>query len=800
MIRNYLKIALRNFKRNSVISAINLFGLTFGLAIVALIALYVQNELTYDAYHVDSEDIYRIDEIVELNGYSLGNARVCAPMGPYLEKNFLKVINQTRVTRPEELIFELGQNTFEEEIIYADSSFFQIFSFDFIYGDSKNALTEPFNLVLTRSVSEKFYGDANPVGKVIKAGNNRLYKVTAVVEDSPQNTHLKVNLISSFISQYNLMEGENKIDGWGLNYNSYTTYIKLNKSYSLDEFTADFSVVTKTFFSDNPDHVYKHSFLPIEDIYLHHGGGGSLSRVILFAVIGIFVLIIACINYMNLKTADSLKRLKEIGMRKVMGANRKQLIRQLLFESIGLSLASLIFALTLAEVLLPLFNSILQKDLSFDYLSNWPLSVSFIVLGCVSGFLAGSYPAFYLSTIIPVNALKGKFVFGSRHAFFRNALVVFQFAITIFLICCTGIIFMQIRHTTKSDLGFQKENILVVKLQSKKTDQHSNTLSDHSANTAIQIRNELMGIPEISSVSIASGFPFGSIMVGHYLSEGVEKQQVFVSYLIDANFIDLLQLKIIEGDKFSPEGPIQKNDVIINETLAKKMNWDDPIGKIFTSTDGEPEDFRVIGLVKDFHTKSFKTKIYPVYLKYDEHPKFFRTLGIKYNSSNPPSLVSKIENLCNAIDPSQEYTIEFLAQVVENVYMDEYRTGKMFTNFAILAIIIASLGLYGLALFISRQKTKEIGVRKVFGGSIFEIIFILSKNFLKLIIISAIIAIPVAWFYTDKWLQSFIYQVENRWFVFVLATILAVVIAFATIFYQSYKAASSNPVDALKYE
>jgi len=799
MIKNYLKIALRSIKRNQVISAINLFGLTVGLAVVALIALYVQNELTYDAYHEDSENIYRIDELVEC-GYNIHKYRVCAPMGPYLKKNFPKVINQTRVSRPESLIFELGQNTFEEELFYADSSFFEMFSFDFIYGDPTTALVEPFSLVLTKLVAEKFYGLANPVGEVVKASNNRLYKVTAVVKDAPKNTHLKVNIISSFISQYQFIEGENKIDGWGLDYNSYATYIKLSKGYSIAQFITDFSVVTKTFFSDNPNHVYKHSFRPIEDIYLHYGGGGSLSRVILFGVIGIFVLIIACINYMNLKTADSLKRLKEIGMRKVIGATRKQLIKQQLLETIGLSFISLILALTLAEILLPLFNSILQKDLNFAYLSNWPLSLSFVLLAFITGALAGFYPAFYLSAIIPVNALKGKFVFGSRHAIFRNTLVVLQFAITIFLICCTGIIFLQIRHTTKTDLGFQKENVLILKLHPKKTNPNSYQLTDYNDNTAIQIKNGLMAIPEISSTSIASGFPFGGIMLGSYAAEGIEEEQVFLSYLVDHSFTSLLNLKLIEGAVFSEDGSIRENDVIINQTLAKEMNWENPIGKTFKSKDDETQEYRVIGMVKDFHVNSFKTQIHPVYLKYDEQPKHFRSIGIKYNSSNAQGLISKIENICNDVDQSQEFTIKFLSQIVEEQYKEEYRTGKMFTNFAILAIIIASLGLYGLALFISRQKTKEIGVRKVFGGSTSEIIFILSKNFLKLILISAIIAIPVAWYYTDKWLQAFVYQVENRWMVFVFATLLAIVIAFLTIFYQSYRAASSNPVDSLKYE
>ncbi len=800
MIRSYFKIAIRNFLKNKAISGINLFGLTFGLAVAALVALYEQNELTYDSFHDNSEDIYRIDELVELGGFSLGNSRVCAPMGPYLLNNFPKVIGQTRMTRPNKLSFDVNENVFEEDMMYADSSFFSIFSFDFIYGNPKTALIEPFSLVLTKDVSEKFFGKINPLGSVLKAQNNRLYKVTAVIKNPPKNTHLKVNVLSSFMSLYQLIEGENKIDGWGLDYNSYSTYIKLEKNHPLEKFEADFQVVVKTFLSDNPEHAYSYQFQAIEDIYLHHDGGGNLSRVILFGVIGIFVLIIACINYMNLKTADSLKRLKEIGMRKVMGANRQQLIKQLLLESIGLSILSLIFALTLAEILLPLFNHILQKDLSFDYISNWPLSLSFIVLALISGFLAGTYPAFYLSAIIPVDALKGKFVFGSWHAFFRNALVVLQFAITIFLICCTGIIFMQIRHTVNTDLGFDKENVMILNLQSKKIDPHANTATDYSDNTAILIRNELQTIPEISSASIASGFPFGSTMVGHYMAEGVEKRQIFISYLIDDHFIDLLRLKIIEGVGINENTVMQENDVIINETMAKKLNWDQPLGKTFRSDDDKTKEFRVIGLVKDFHTRSFKDRIYPVYLKYDERPKYFRTIGLKYTSSDPQKLIEKISRLCDKIDPSQEYSFKFLSQKVEDQYMEEYRTGQMFNNFAILAILIASLGLYGLALFISRQKTKEVGVRKVFGGSIAEIILMLSKNFLKLIIIAAMIGIPVAWYYTDKWLQAFVYQVENRWIVFVLATILAIIIAFVTIFYQSYKAARSNPVDALKYE
>ena len=290
------------------------------------------------------------------------------------------------------------------------------------------------------------------------------------------------------------------------------------------------------------------------------------------------------------------------------------------------------------------------------------------------------------------------------------------------------------------------------------------------------------------------------MMIGHYVSEEIKKEQVFVSYLIDKNYVDLLNLKIINGVGFSEQGSTQNNDVIINETLARKMNWDNPIGQSFTSNDDKTQKYKVIGVVKDYFVKSFRERIYPVYLKYDEHPKYFSSIGIKYHSANVQDLISRIEDLCHDIDISKKVSIKFLSQIVEDEYKEEYRTGKMFSYFAILAIIIAAMGLYGLALFISRQKTKEIGVRKVFGGSVYEIIFLLSKNFVKLVVIAAIIGVPVAWYYMDKWLQAFVYQVENRWIIFVLATALAIVIAFVTIFYQSFRAATSNPVDAIKYE
>ncbi|MCD4730762.1 MAG: ABC transporter permease [Bacteroidales bacterium] len=803
MIRNYFIVALRNLRRNLTFSIINILGLTCGLAITSLIVLYVVNELSYDSYHKDSKNIYRIFSTMKFHKSRAEGAQVNAPMGPYLVENFPKVISQTTVSSyKNNCKIIIGEKSFEEEFIYADNNFFQFFTLKFIYGDSKTALIEPFSLILTEKMALKFFGDINPIGEVVKDGNDKLYKVTAVIENVPENSHLKFDILSSFSTQYAFNEGENKINGWGMKYNTYTTFIKLSPDFSPKELSAGLSKIAEVYLSDNP--MFKHSFSlqELEKIYLDYGGGGSRSRIILFSVIGFFVLIIACINYMNLNMANSVTRLKEIGMRKVLGAIRKQLIRQLLFESIILSLVSLILALTLAEILLPLFNTILQKNLYFEYVTDWSLSLSFIALALITGFIAGYYPAFYLSAIKPVNALKGKFVFGSKHSFFRNVLIIFQFSITIFLICCSGIIYMQIRHNNTADLGFKKENILTLDLSFKSNNNATTAqLNERHNRTTIQIKNELSKFPEVSNISVASGFPFGNMMAGHYLFEELDGEKTLISYSVDANYIDLLGLKMIEGREFSEQNSNEKNNVIINETFAKQLNWENPIDKTFTYNDDEEKrKLKVIGIIKDFHIKSFHEKIYPIYLEYSDELTYFRSIGMKLNSTNIQEVISKIEDACKDIDMSSEVTTSFLAQSVEDEYMDEYRTGQMFTSFAIIAIIIASMGLYGLALFFCRQKTKEIGIRKVYGSSINEIIGIISKNFIKFIVISALIGIPTAWFYTDKWLQSFVYQVENRWIVFVLATFFTVIISYITILYHSIKTARTNPIDVIRFE
>ncbi len=795
MLRNYFKIALRNLKRNPTFSIINFLGLTFGLAITSLIVLYVSNDLSYDKYHKDSDRIYRLYREAHVHGFIMSGADVSSLMGPYLKETYSFVETQTRVSRKTGFKIFYKDNSFKEEMNYADSTFFDIFTLDFKYGDKSTALETPFSLVITEEISNKVFGDINPVGEVIKSDNNISYTISAVIENVPKNSHFQFDILCSFSTKRKL--GSPSKDGWGFRYESFKTYIKLKEGVSVETLTAEFPQIIDTYLKDINETKYFFDVQPMEDIYLYHGGGGDLNRIILFSVIGIFVLLIACINYMNLNTAESIRRMKEIGMRKVLGAHRRELVSQLLIESVLFSFISMILALTLAEILLPIFNIILQKELRFNYFSNWPLTLSFVCIALFTGFMAGTYPAFYLSSIKPVNSLKGKFVFGSIHGRIRNILVVFQFAVTIFLLSCTGIIYMQIIHSTNTDLGFNDKNVLIIDISPK--DRRSGPDQQKLISLTKSLKAELTKIPEISNISISATFPFGSTMIGTYHFKEIDQDKNIITYKVDAAFTDLLEMEIIDGRGFSELNSTEENNVIINQAMVKMLGFENPLGKTFTDKENQNK-YTIIGVVKDFHRASMHQPITSTMLNCTNKFLYYSAIGLKINSEKIESVKMRIDELIEDYDFSYDFESWFISQSIQGEYTKEVNTARMFTNFAIVAIIIACMGLYGLALFMSRQKTKEIGIRKIFGSSVREIIVQLSKKFVLLVLIAAVIAIPVAWYYTDVWLREFVYQVEGRWIVFVLATIIAVIIAFVTIFYQSLRAASGNPVDAIRYE
>lgn len=788
MIKNYVIVAIRNLKRNAVFTGINILGLTLGLAINAIIVLYLVNELTYDTYHKNSKQIYRLFQEINFGGSATGmGPEVNALLGPYLVKNYPDIITQARFSAENTIKFKLGDNNFNEKIYYADTSFFDIFTCKCKYGNLRSALKEPFSLVLTENAARKFFGEIDPIGKTIAGSNGRSYTVSAVIKNIPENSHFKFDVLSSFSSLYYLDDYKDKIDGWGTNYSTFHTYFKIKQGFNIKKIETELPNIIKTYLSENSFLKYKLSIQPLEAIYLHYDGGGSISRIILFGVIGILVLLIPCINYMNLNTAESIKRLKEVGVRKVVGASQKQLIIQFLFESIMISLISLILALILAEIIIPVFNSVLSKNLAFSYFDQWPLSLGFIVIALFAGILAGSYPAFYLSSFNSNDALKGKFLFGSTKAFLRNSFIVLQFAISIFLICCTGIILMQIRYSNNSGLGFKKENIVTIQLPFQ---------GNVNPNLFVE---QLSKIPEIIKISIASGTPFTFQVFGHSSFDETHAKQLSELYYTDANYIDILDLNIIEGRKFLKGNANENNNVIINETLARKLNWENPIGRKFKDTEGTTE-YSIIGIVKDFHTGSFHTPIYPCFLAYTDDTKKLSTIVCEIKSGKVNEILNKINQVDQSLYTESDLDVKYLEQEVEKAYTEELRTGNMFMYFAIIAIFITLIGLYGLALFIAREKTKEIGIRKVFGSSVSAVVRLLAMQFIKVVVIALVIAIPVAWYYSNQWLHAFTYQIDNKWIIFAVASITIITISAITVIYQSFKAANSNPIDAIRYE
>lgn len=788
MLRNYLIVAIRNLKRNYTFTGINILGLTLGLSISAIILLYLVNELTYDKYHKDSKQIYRLFQEVAIGSEAKGmGPEVNAPLGPYLVKNYPEIIEQARITRENIIKFKLGDISMNEKIFYADPSIFKIFTIKFIYGNPKAALEDPFSLVLTENYAKKLFGNIDPTGNTITDLNKNIYTVTAVIKNIPENSHFKFNILSSFSTLNSLNDYKENIDGWGFNYQNFYTYIKVQKDFNVNKFDVELSKIVTRYLSENSFFKFKLSLQPLEKIYLYYDGGGSITRIILFLVVGILILLIPCINYMNLNTAESIRRLKEVGVRKVVGATHKQLIKQFLFESILISLISLILAITLAEILLPLFNTILNKNLAFNYTEQWYVVIGFFIMALLVGTIAGSYPAFYLSSFSSYDALKGKFVFGSKKAFLRNSFIVFQFAISIFLICCTGIILMQIRYSNNSDLGFNQKNIITVRLPYR-SDINPDLLSEQFLKT-----------PEIQEISMASGTPFIFNMFGHFNFNETFNHKVVQVFYTDVNYFNLLDHQLLEGRKFSNEFSNENNNVIINETLAKELTWENPIGKTFKDSD-EKNEYTIIGIVKDFHTMSFHSRIMPTILIYSSDNSFLKTIVCKVDNKKIKETLKKINSITESTYPDVEVEIEFLENAIEKEYKEEIKTGYMFIYFAIIALFITIIGLYGLAMFIAKQKTKEIGIRKIFGSSISGIVKLLSKQFLKIIIIALIIALPAAWSYTKEWLSSFVFQLENKWIIFVFASVTIIIISFITILYQSLKAAISNPINAIRYE
>ncbi len=799
MIKNYLKSALRNIKRHKGYAFINITGLAIGMACCILILMYITTELSYDRYHVNADRIFRLGLDANMGGTTVVTPISNVPTAPTLIQDYPEVLNAVRIrTVSKRAVQHEDKIFFENGILYADSSVFQVFTFPMIKGDPNTALKPAYSIVLTEETARRYFGNEDPMGKILKFNNQYDFTVTGVIENVPHNSHFTFDMLCAYETLYDL--DREAMEEW-FNFRDYT-YLLLSEGFDYRELEQKFPALVEKYMGDMLKALggeIEFFLQPLTSIHLHSNmeneirPNSSITYIYIFFAIGLFILCIACINFMNLATARSSTRAKEVGMRKVVGAARKELIWQFLGESLIYSIFSLMIAILFVRFSLPFVESLSGREMSLNFAEMPWLVPSFIGLVILVGLVAGSYPALFLSSFRPAQVLKGNLKAGSAHSRLRSLLVVAQFIISISLIIGTGIILKQLNFMKNTNLGYEKENVIVVEIRDRNMQQSLDS-----------IKAEIQKISGVLSVSSSSLVPGQEPSVQPFIPEGyTEKQaQLMESFSVGHEFFPTLGMEIVKGRNFSPEyGTDSSTAVIINETAAKRYNWEDPIGKtIRVPTDevGKWQTYTVVGIVRDFHRTSLHSVIAPQLIGND--PGNFDTLAIRIHPENTDKTLILLRAKWKEVDPIRPFEFFYLDVMIDRLYGAEERLSDIFSSFSVFAIFIACLGLFGMASFAAEQRTKEIGIRKVLGASVPGVVVLLSKDFLKLIVLANVIAWPLAFFGMNKWLQNFAYKSGIGIWVFLYTGILAAGIALATVSYQSIKAALLNPVDAIKYE
>ena len=822
MLKNYFKIAWRNILKYRVNSLINILGLAIGLTCVILIGFYIQDELSYDTFFKDSDQIYRVNIDGKMGDNAFYAGYTPPPAGAALVDNFPEIESYTRIYRPNADVVEAktkdGQLVFNETNIYAvDANFLEVLSYPLAQGDPGTCLKETNSIVLTPQIAKKYFGDANPIGQTLFYGSEKQpLKVTGVLED--------LTSLPATVKFDMLMPVENFGDvayfNWSWVWLNMATYVKLSEKAANDPKTVAqleskfpemlrtqaagaFERIGQPFeeFLKNGNHWDLH-LQPLTDIHLRSGeivsaisDQADIQNLYIFGLIGFFIILLACVNFTNLATAQAGKRNKEIGIRKVLGSPRSQLIKLFLAEALLYTFIAAVFAVLLVFLLLPFFNSLTGKAILFlDIFSGeiWLILLGLIVL---TGFLAGIYPAFFLSAFKPVAVLKGGLT-ATKNGFLRNGLVVFQFVIAIVMVISTLIVFIQLRYIQQRDLGYDKENMLVIG--------NTETLRESEDS----FRQELAAMPQVraatSSTSIFTKGAFGDFYVPqtNEANQTVAKDIVLESYLVDDHFVSTLDLQILEGRGFDA----RFNDslsIVLNEAAAKQIGWINPIGQKIRYPGGNMEYYTVIGVVKDFNLQSLHESIQPFALfsktskSYDTGTSF---ITLKYKSADPKELLFAIENKWKSYQQNVPFQYSFLEDDLNAAYRSDQKLAKLYGIFTSLSIFIACLGLFGLVAFTAQQRTREMGIRKVLGANVAEIVKLLSADFLRLVLIAVIVASPIAWLAMNQWLQDFAYRIDIPLWVFVLAGVAAFAIALITVSFQAVKAAVANPVKSLRTE
>jgi putative ABC transport system permease protein len=782
MIKNYFKIALRNIKRNSTYSILNISGMAIGMASAILILLWVKDEWSYDRHFKNADDLYRVIENQNLSG---GGSSMIVPtpgaLAPALKEEYPEIIRSVRFC-PNPLTLKKGDEFIEETVTSVDKDFLKMFNIKFIRGDINTALNDPHNIVITEETAKKYFGDEEALGKTIPS-RGYMVTVTGVVKSMPHNSHIRFNFL---VPIEWLTELGAHINGWGERFNTYIELKKGTDSKIVDKKILDF--IKK----HNKESNSKIFLQNIKKIHLYSSGKyiaddyatGDITYVRILSLIAVFILIIACINFLNLSTAQSARRAREIGVRKVAGANKRKIIVQFLGESLMIVLVAHVIAMIFVELLLPGFNTLIGKQLTVNYQSaGLYIGLFTVVLFCV--LLAGSYPAFYLSSLKPLDIIKGVVKINPGNPKFRRVLVIFQFSLSILLIICTLIVKAQFKYIQNKNLGFNKDNIGYFMFPTRPSDPKLETL-----------KKELGSNPDILSVTRAWN-PFFNEGTRNGFTWAGKKEGDDVNFHVlgaDMDYASIYKLEIKEGRFFSSGFSTDNTAIVINEEAVKILDFKDPIGEIITTPQGSK--LNIIGVVKNFHIQSLHYKIGPLIMQLGESNNFY----IKMKPDKIISTVEFIKKTFKSFDPGLPIDFHFLDDDYDNLYRTEQRMGKIFGYFSFLAIIISCLGLIGLSSFMTQRRTKEIGIRKINGAKSIEIFSLLSREYIICVMISIIIACPIAWYAMNKWLQNFAYRIDISLWIFALAGSIAVLIALLTVSFQSYRAASRNPVEALRYE
>jgi putative ABC transport system permease protein len=800
MFRNYLKIAYRSLIKNKGFTAINILGLSVGLATSLLIVFYVVDELSYDRYNVNAGNIYRITEQIKFNGnegsYAVSEGPLMGSIKdlPGIEKYARMLPTESLFISPRKYFIKKGNEDIQEnKLIFAESNIFDVFTLPMIHGNPRDALSEPHSIVITESAAKKYFNKTAVIGQTLTLNDTGFYKVTGVLKDIPVQSHFNYDFFVSFSSL-----PESKLTNWG--FSGFHTYLMLKPGANVKALQAAITgIAIKEGYPpklwSTGDNYLREALTPLLDIHLRSTSqyelskGGSIQYVYIFSVIAIFILLIACVNFMNLSTARSSKRAKEVGVRKVLGSARKYLIAQFLTESILVTLVATITALLFAALALPLFNHVADKHLSFTLQSLSWLLPSLVIVVLVIGFLAGSYPAFYLSAFQPIEVLKGKIAAGFKGGFLRGFLVVFQFSISIFLIIGTLVIYNQLNYIHSKSLGFNRSQVLVIK-----------NVTNLGANAKL-LKQELKQFPGVVSTTMSGYLPTGEdrSITALFPNQPIDlKDDVITQFWpVDEDYISTMGIQLVAGRNFSSEMATDSSAIIVNEAYAKRLDVKNPLGKIVYRDTYGIQPYHIIGVMKDFNFSSLHDKIGNAVL-YDAENR--GAISVKVKTANLPALLSQLESKWKSMAPNQPFTYSFMDEDFDATYRSEQRIGTLFIAFSILAILIACLGLFGLAAYAAEQRNKEIGVRKVLGASVSGIVSLLSMDFIKLVFIAIVIASPVGWFAMNKWLQGFAYRVDVAWWIVAVAGLTAIFIAFVTISFQSIRAAIANPVDSLRSE